>query len=1143
MVSPSIENLRSGLEETSDDLTAAQEQQQKSIETISENVSSPQLENVAQSPNGSTHDLLSTPATAVPIIPRTNLNANRDSVVFHQSPPYALKRIEEVHDALTCYLGNFLNHRLSVDNFADTSSLGESVLDANSTVCTQILVNTRKSMLACRELLAAVESISSRSLPRNKDLEKRKDKLFSQIRQLVTAARDVVASTPATSSGSSTGDSSPASVRSDDTQTTPSDADGDSPRRKVRDAQLALAVESQRLVDIATACARTSGECVHLCRDILARIGDFQLAPTRDYPDFSDGIIAAGQENPFYDNSSGATTTNHSLTHSPESSPGTQHTATDEQLPTHRSNPSTSSTITDVATAKATYLPSASSVATTSSSTPASVASSYSSYTSDMAPTMTVTASAQDPKTWSLLPDIPSVSPFNPDHPEPEPLPKAANNSRLSSTTIEIPSGGIHTYPYTQNPTPTTPTFPMSAISPSAFVSPSFSANTTAPLPLDDSAASPSASGGAAAAATPATPFTPVAPVSARRGRSVSTSMASSNVYSSIGFDSVSSTIPEEDDATAVVSTQEAAAQQAVLALSAAAEHNARIQRALDNLAVEDRVLREAGTGRVRGASVDGLVKVLTDDGSADETDAGFVSAFFLTFRQFTTPLDLYDALERRFMAPDDEGPARAYIRQVRVFETFRRWLESHWRPATDKPVLEKIVNFSKTLLAEAAAHNSGRAKNELNTKLLLDLATKIPHMRGNEAFVPRAIVVPGLEEAGRQTSAYASVPPAAVHMSRHQLAALAKAVEAKESVASAGSVRDATSDDAAPTTRIVSGSNWTHTLRMVRSSSVSSGSDGSGSSTASSVEVGGATAHAIVMFLDIDANEIAKQITLLDNELVCRIQPEELMSQNFSLKRRALGLAPNVNAVTLFTNQLSSFVGDSILNTELSAKTRQRVIKHWIKTAERCHELGNFNTLMTIASALQSVNVARLRKTWAGINPKHIAAFGALKGLLSMEKNYTVYRAELRRAGVPSVPYLGLYLTDLTFVTEGNHPLRALTIDVDNNNEVVPATGSTKAPKTMPPVHAKSQSADATGATAPATPAAPPKFTVINFDRYDRIARIIGDLQTHQVRYRLAPCPELQAWLRMEMGKSYAVVAKDHNGLWKRSIAIEPKQ
>ncbi|VVT57982.1 uncharacterized protein SAPINGB_P005978 [Magnusiomyces paraingens] len=1073
---PSIDNIRS----TFEDFKPTTE-----IESIKE-VDVPADSASSTSRTIDPRELSAAPSPVPAIIPpRRSLVPNRESMIFHEVPPSALQRLEEVHDALTSYLGNFLHQRLS----SDAISGAPLALDANSSACTQILVNTRKSMLACRELLAAVESISSHSLPRNKDLEKRKEKLFSQIRQLVSVARDVVASTPATAEAQEDDDEDYNDEEDENDRTntsTSSDVpDEISPRRKARMAKLAYAVESRRLVESAAICARTSDECVSMCRLILDRIGDFQLSPTREYPDFSDGLIA---ETPTeLEHKAEATSMPTTAIVSPEkTSVSSTISSAVKSLSSlslsHRHTPSTTSTITDAVSAPQ----------TTTTTTVSSTAGPNSSAMSSKA---TLFPSTNDSKMSPLLPDIPTILPLLSDQFDdppmhspnsgafPYPQPEQGHPNSISNNNNNNANANANANANTKSSNNNNSSLGHTLATSVAGPSTSFSANTTAPLPTDLGTVSPA-----------------------------------SRQPSHLQQSPQASTIP------AVISN----------------ESDAQVRAAIAALPADERVLREVGTSRIRGASLPALVKVLTDNTTPEDPDAHLLSTFFLTFRQFTTPLDLANALITRFQSStqnknDPDEDLNTQIRQAKVYNLLKRWMESYWKQSTDAPALPRIVAFANaSLFNSVGGYYSSYA---LSKSVLTDLAAKIPHLPDGEPLVPRPIIVPGADEARRLALTYSTTPLIPVHLSRHQVALLAKAVDAQESIAAPSSVKEVTSDDGRVGS--VTANAWN---RMIRASSSDAGSDAAAATAAASgatyassslshPEPYGATAHTIVLFLDIDTAELAKQITLLDSGLLCRIQPEELLDQNFTLKRRSLGLAPNVSAMTLLTNQLSFFVGDTILNPDISTKTRQRVLKHWIKTAEKCHELSSFNALMTIVSALQSVNVVRLRKTWAEISPRHANTLASLKTLLSMDKNYSAYRAALRAAPLPRVPYLGLYLTDLTFVGEGNHPLRSLTIDT-STHEVVPAVAARRAPQGAQPQ-----------GTGPVQPAPPPSFAVINFDRYDRITRIIGDLQCQQVPYRVAPCPELQAWLRMEMARSYAVVSKDHNGLWRRSMIIEPKQ
>jgi len=52
---------------------------------------------------------------------------------------------------------------------------------------------------------------------------------------------------------------------------------------------------------------------------------------------------------------------------------------------------------------------------------------------------------------------------------------------------------------------------------------------------------------------------------------------------------------------------------------------------------------------------------------------------------------------------------------------------------------------------------------------------------------------------------------------------------------------------------------------------------------------------------------------------------------------------------------------------------------------------------------------------------PKYLELFQALQTLCSSEQNYKAFRAHLRSVELPCIPYLGMYLTDLTFIEDGN--------------------------------------------------------------------------------------------------------------------------
>ena len=75
----------------------------------------------------------------------------------------------------------------------------------------------------------------------------------------------------------------------------------------------------------------------------------------------------------------------------------------------------------------------------------------------------------------------------------------------------------------------------------------------------------------------------------------------------------------------------------------------------------------------------------------------------------------------------------------------------------------------------------------------------------------------------------------------------------------------------------------------------------------------------------------------------------------------------------------------------------------------------------MAIISGLRASSVFRLKKTWAGIESKLTSTYEQLQELMSQENNWQKYRQSLGSGDPPCIPYLGVYLTDLTFLDDAN--------------------------------------------------------------------------------------------------------------------------
>ncbi len=108
----------------------------------------------------------------------------------------------------------------------------------------------------------------------------------------------------------------------------------------------------------------------------------------------------------------------------------------------------------------------------------------------------------------------------------------------------------------------------------------------------------------------------------------------------------------------------------------------------------------------------------------------------------------------------------------------------------------------------------------------------------------------------------------------------------------------------------------------------------------------------------------------------------------------------------------------------------------------------------------------------------------------MASTKNFGEYREKLRRANPPCIPFLGVYLTDLTFIEDGIASI------VKNSN-------------------------------------------LINFAKRTKTAEVIRDIQQYQnVPYSLNPVPDLQEYILGNMRE-----AGDVHEMYDESLRIEPRE
>lgn len=168
-----------------------------------------------------------------------------------------------------------------------------------------------------------------------------------------------------------------------------------------------------------------------------------------------------------------------------------------------------------------------------------------------------------------------------------------------------------------------------------------------------------------------------------------------------------------------------------------------------------------------------------------------------------------------------------------------------------------------------------------------------------------------------------------------------------------------------------------------------------------------------------LEPEEIARQLTLLEFECFSKIMPYEFLNQAWT-KADAEIRAPNILACTKRFNETALWVVKSILDVKSVRARAGRLIK-LIEVAHHLYLLNNFATLMAFVAAFNKAAINRLKFTKKELASKYMKKLEDLEQLMAAEGAYKVYRACLHSVNPPCIPYLGVYLLDLTYIEDGN--------------------------------------------------------------------------------------------------------------------------
>lgn len=235
---------------------------------------------------------------------------------------------------------------------------------------------------------------------------------------------------------------------------------------------------------------------------------------------------------------------------------------------------------------------------------------------------------------------------------------------------------------------------------------------------------------------------------------------------------------------------------------------------------------------------------------------------------------------------------------------------------------------------------------------------------------------------------------------------------------------------------------------------------------------------------------EVARQLALMGFDVFRRIRRRELLRQAWvkGSVAQARAAAPNILSLIDFFNITSNWAAAEVLKGA-RPEERAHIICILLDTANNCLVLNDFSSLMAIVSSLQGVAVARLKHTWSLLPPEYEEHWRALTAFMSFDHNYHKYRDALKGTQPPVVPYMGLYLQDLTFIDDGNRSL------VGEHESLV------------------------------------------NFAKHRMTSAVIDEiLRMSSVAYRLHPVAPIQAYI------AASVTSVTEDVLYNRSLELEPR-
>lgn len=123
------------------------------------------------------------------------------------------------------------------------------------------------------------------------------------------------------------------------------------------------------------------------------------------------------------------------------------------------------------------------------------------------------------------------------------------------------------------------------------------------------------------------------------------------------------------------------------------------------------------------------------------------------------------------------------------------------------------------------------------------------------------------------------------------------------------------------------------------------------------------------------------------------------------------------------------------ILN-ERNIGRRVKIVKQFVRVADVCSQLRNYNSMFAIISGLGHSCLSRLKRTFDKLKPKYKNQLEKMRSLFDPSKNMSNYRMCLGQTPPPAIPLFPQIKKDLTFTKEGRSIFVSEPNDVSDDDE-----------------------------------------------------------------------------------------------------------